>query len=64
MEYTECQSLPTRGLTFSWLQVGRDSPRRTLVTSMIIMGNLSENRLKLAEGIVKHVAVFAPSLPN
>lgn len=50
--------------TFSWLLVGRDSPGRTLVTSMIIMGNLSENRLRLAEGIIEHVAAFALSIEN
>lgn len=50
--------------TFSWLLVGRDSLRRTLVTSMIVMGNLSENRLVLAVGIIEHAALFAPCIAN
>lgn len=65
-----CQTLPTRGpwllnaSTFSWLLIGRDSLRRTLVTTMVIMGDLSGNRLRLAEGIIEHVAVFAPRIEN
>lgn len=51
-------------LHFSWLLVARDSPGRTLVTSMIIMGNLSENRLGLAEGIIEHGAALALSIEN
>lgn len=31
---------------------------------MIIMGNLSENRLRLAEGIIEHGAVFAACTTN
>lgn len=31
---------------------------------MIIMGDLSGNRLRLAEGIIEHVAAFAPSIEN
>lgn len=71
IEYNEqCQTLPTREprlfsiSTFSWLLVGRDSLRRTLVTSMIVMGNLSENRLVLAVGIIEHAALFAPCIAN
>lgn len=45
-----------------WL--GETPQGRTLVTSMIIMGNLSENRLRLAQGIIEHVAAFALSIEN
>ena len=49
---------------FSWLLVGRDSLRTTLVTSMIIMGNLYGNRQSLAQDIIEHVTIFAPSSEN
>lgn len=50
--------------TFSWLLLGTDSLKRTLVTSMIIMDNLSEDAPRLAEGIIEHAAVFTPCITN
>lgn len=48
----------------SWLLVGRDSPRSTLVTSMTKTGNSGGNETSLAEGVIEHTAVYTHCITN